>query len=157
MESNSKESSIIGLMDLTNISRNNSCCGEDDENKQSSLAVQMEFSTKAIHTHLRKDQWDVSSSVAPPITLSATYLMSTPEEIPGQWLYGRYGNPSRDQVELTLAAIEGDAKHALCFSSGMAAANAMLEATLGHSSFSGDHVVAIRQVNTHFDLSLIHI
>ena len=146
----SKESSIIGLMD---ISGNNSC--EIDENKHSSLAV-MEFSTKAIHTHLRKNQWDVSSSVAPPITLSATYLMSTPEEIPGQWLYGRYGNPSRDQVELTLAAIEGDAKHALCFSSGMAAANAMLEATLGHNSFSGDHVVAIRQVISKIMLLSIH-
>jgi cystathionine beta-lyase/cystathionine gamma-synthase len=142
MESNSKESSIIGLMDLTKISGNNSC--EEDENKH----PLMEFSTKAIHTHLQKDQWDVSTSVAPPITLSATYLLKTPEEIPGEWLYGRYGNPSRDQVELTLAAIEGDAKHALCFSSGMAAANAMLEATLGHNSVSGDHVVAIRQVKT---------
>ena len=40
-----------------------------------------------------------------------------------------------------------DAKHALCFSSGMAAANAMLEATLGLNNVSGDHVVAIRQVN----------
>ena len=137
-------------MDLTNISGNNSCAA-NDENKHCSVDAKMEFSTKAIHTKLRKDQWDVSRSVAPPITLSATYLMTTPEEIPGQWLYGRYGNPSRDQVELTLAAIEGDAKYALCFSSGMAAANAMLEATLGmHSSVAGDHVVAIRQVKIYF-------
>ena len=147
MESNSKRSSIIGLMDLTNISRNKPC--EDEENKQYSSSTMLEFSTKAIHTHLPKDKWDVSSSVAPPITLSATYLMSEPEEIPGEWLYGRYGNPSRDQVELTLAAIEGDAKYALCFSSGMAAANALLEATLGRSSVSGDHVVAIRQVKVY--------
>ena len=104
------------------------------------------FATKAIHTRLPSEQWDGSRCVVPPITLSSTYLMSTPEEIPGEWLYGRYGNPSRDQVEITLAAIEGNAKHALCFSSGMAAANAMLEATLGRNASSGDHVVAIRQV-----------
>ena len=40
-------------------------------------------------------------------------------------------------------------KHALCFSSGMAAANAMLEATLGLNNVCGDHVVAIRQVNVY--------
>ena len=108
-----------------------------------------DFATKAIHTSLPKEQWDGSRSVAPPITLSATYLMSSVEEVSGEWVYGRYGNPSRDQVELTLAAIEGDAKHALCFSSGMAAANAMLEATLGLNNVSGDHVVAIRQVNVY--------
>ena len=106
----------------------------------------MDFATKAIHTKLPSHQWDGSRCVAPPITLSATYLMTTPEEVSGEWLYGRYGNPSRDHLEATLAALEGDAKHALCFSSGMAAANAMLEATLGHNSHSGDHVVAIRQV-----------
>merc|ERR1719361_825293 len=106
----------------------------------------MDFATKAIHTKLPSHQWDGSRCVAPPITLSATYLMTTPEEVSGEWLYGRYGNPSRDHLEATLAALEGDAKHALCFSSGMAAANAMLEATLGNDSHSGDHVVAIRQV-----------
>ena len=111
-----------------------------------SLSTEKDFATKAIHTHLPREQWDGSRSVAPPITLSATYLMSSVEEVSGEWVYGRYGNPSRDQVELTLAAIEGDAKHALCFSSGMAAANAMLEATLGHTNVSGDHVVAIKQV-----------
>ena len=115
-------------------------------NKQENTQSVMDFSTKAIHTRLPREKWDGSRCVAPPITLSATYLMSTPEETPGEWLYGRYGNPSRDQVEITLAAIEGDAKHALCFSSGMAAANAMLEATLGRNSNSGGHVVAIRQV-----------
>ena len=73
------------------------------------------FATKALHTCLPKKKWDGASSVAPPITLSATYIMSAPEEIPDEWLYGRYGNPSRDQTEMTLAALEGNAKHALCF------------------------------------------
>ena len=83
------------------------------------------FGTKALHTHLPREKLDGSRCVVPPITLTSTYLMSTPEEQPDEWLYGRYGNPSRDQVELTLAALEGDAKYALCFSSGMAAANAL--------------------------------
>ena len=104
------------------------------------------FGTKALHTHLPREKWDGSRCVARPITLTSTYLMSTPEEQPDEWLYGRYGNPSRDQVELTLAALEGDAKYAVCFSSGMAAANALLEAILGRHGSVGDHVVAIRQV-----------
>ena len=53
----------------------------------------------------------------PPITTSATFVMSTPEEIDGELLYGRYGNPSRNNVEAVLASLEG-AKHAMCFSSG---------------------------------------
>jgi cystathionine beta-lyase/cystathionine gamma-synthase len=53
----------------------------------------------------------------PAITTAATFVMSGPEEIGGEPLYGRYGNPSRDSVEAVLASLEG-AKHAMCFSSG---------------------------------------
>ena len=53
----------------------------------------------------------------PAITTSATFVMSSPEEIDGELLYGRYGNPSRNSVEAVLASLEG-AKHAMCFSSG---------------------------------------
>lgn len=63
-------------------------------------------------------QWDCSTGVMPPITTSATFVMSGPEENPNEHLYGRYGNPSRNSVESILASLEG-AKHALCFSSGM--------------------------------------
>ena len=36
--------------------------------------------------------------LAPPITLSATYVLPSGEEEPGEPVYGRYGNPSRLQV-----------------------------------------------------------
>lgn len=66
--------------------------------------------------------------------------MSGPEETEGEPLYGRYGNPSRNSVEAVLASLEG-AKFTMCFSSGMAAVNAVIE-TLK----SGDHVVASKQL-----------
>ena len=51
------------------------------------------------------------------ITPAATFGMSSTEEIPGELIYGRYGNPSRNSVEAILARLEG-AEHAMCFSSG---------------------------------------
>ena len=53
----------------------------------------------------------------PAITTAATFVMSAPEEVQDEPLYGRYGNPSRNSVETILARLEG-AAHALCFSSG---------------------------------------
>lgn len=51
-------------------------------------------------------------------------------------MYGRYGNPSRLHLEAVLAKLE-NAEHCLSFSSGMAAAHAMLQ-----TCRPGDHVVA---------------
>ena len=44
--------------------------------------------------------------------------MSDVEEIEGETIYARYGNPSRNSVEAILASLEG-AEHAMCFSSGI--------------------------------------
>ena len=54
----------------------------------------------------------------PAITTAATFVMSGPEEIKDEPLYGRYGNPSRNSVEAILASLEGAKHNALCFSSG---------------------------------------
>jgi len=43
--------------------------------------------------------------------------MSGTAEVAGEFIYGRYGNPSRSALEATLAALE-DSKYALTFSSG---------------------------------------
>ena len=51
-------------------------------------------------------------------------------------MYGRYGNPSRSHLETVLARLE-NSRSCLLFSSGMAAAHAVLQ-TVG----PGDHVVA---------------
>ena len=55
----------------------------------------------------------------PAITTAATFVMSGPEEVENEPLYGRYGNPSRNSVEAILASLEGAKHNALCFSSGM--------------------------------------
>jgi len=57
-------------------------------------------------------------------------------EEPGEPVYGRYGNPSRLHLEAVLGRLE-NAAHCLTFSSGMAAAHAMLQ-----TCRPGDHVVA---------------
>ena len=54
----------------------------------------------------------------------------------GEPVYGRYGNPSRSHLETVLARLE-NSRTCLLFSSGMAAAQAVLQ-TVG----PGDHVVA---------------
>ena len=64
-----------------------------------------------------REEWDCSSGMMPAITTAATFVMSSAEEIDGELVYGRYGNPSRNSVEAVLASLEG-AKHAMCFSSG---------------------------------------
>ena len=51
-------------------------------------------------------------------------------------MYGRYGNPSRSHLETVLARLE-NSKTCLLFSSGMAAAHAVLQ-----SLRPGDHVLA---------------
>lgn len=99
------------------------------------------FATRALHTKLKPKEWDCSSGMMPAITTAATFVMSGPEENKDEPLYGRYGNPSRNSVEAILASLEGAKHNALCFSSGMAAVNVVLE-TLQ----SGDHVVASNQL-----------
>lgn len=56
----------------------------------------------------------------PPLVLASTYAAG------GDLEYGRYGNPVWQAFEDTLAALEGGGR-ALVFSSGMAAATALLE------------------------------
>lgn len=60
----------------------------------------------------------------------------------GAWEYSREGSPTVYACEEALAAAEA-ARHAVAFSSGMAAANALLD-TLGH----GTHVIAPSAVYT---------
>ena len=58
------------------------------------------------------------------------------QEVAGEPVYGRYGNPSRSHLERVLARLE-NSRSCLLFSSGMAAAHAVLQ-TVG----PGDHVLA---------------
>ena len=93
----------------------------------------MKFRTKAIH--IGNERCKTTGAVVPPIHLASTYV----QDVPGEWGdydYSRSGNPTRDNMETTLAALENGID-ALGFSSGMAATHVvpmLLE--------SGDHIVA---------------
>jgi len=89
--------------------------------------------TIAIHAGQSNDP--LTGAVITPIYQTTTFAQS---ELGGEpeYCYARTGSPTRAALEENLAAIEG-AAHGYAFSSGLAAANAVLQ-TLA----AGDHVVA---------------
>jgi cystathionine gamma-synthase len=78
----------------------------------------------------------VTKAVVPPIHMASTYERDEDNAYRSGRIYARADNPTFDQAEATLAALEGGAK-ALVFSSGMSAATACFL-----SLAPGDHVVA---------------
>ena len=76
-----------------------------------------------------------TKAVVPPIHMASTYLRDEDNEFRSGRIYARADNPTFDQAEATLAALEGGAK-SLVFSSGMSAATACFLALA-----PGDHVV----------------
>jgi cystathionine gamma-synthase len=78
----------------------------------------------------------VTKAVVPPIHMASTYLRDEDNQYRSGRIYARADNPTFDQAETTLAALEGGAR-ALVFSSGMSAATACFLALS-----PGDHVVA---------------
>ncbi|SKA10501.1 cystathionine gamma-synthase [Enhydrobacter aerosaccus] len=77
----------------------------------------------------------VTKAVVPPIHMASTYQRDEDNAYSSGRVYARADNPTFDQAEATLAALEGGAK-ALIFSSGMSAASACFLALA-----PGDHVV----------------
>lgn len=93
----------------------------------------MKFRTRAIHVGNQRDPQ--TGAVVPPIHVASTFV----QHHAGEWRefdYSRSGNPTRKNLEQTIASLESGCG-ALAFSSGMAATHAvtmLLE--------SGDHIVA---------------
>lgn len=93
----------------------------------------MKFRTRAIHIGNECDPQ--TGAVVPPVHLASTFV----QHHAGEWRefdYSRSGNPTRKNLECTLASLEGGCG-ALAFSTGMAATHCvtmLLE--------SGDHIVA---------------
>ncbi len=93
----------------------------------------MKFRTRAIHVGNECDPQ--TGAVVPPIHLASTFVQPGAGQW-GEFDYARSGNPTRKNVERTLASLEGGCG-ALGFSSGMAATHCvtmLLQA--------GDHIVA---------------
>ncbi|MBO9577442.1 MAG: cystathionine gamma-synthase [Microbacteriaceae bacterium] len=98
-----------------------------------------DFDTTAIHAGQEPD--GPTGAVIPPIHVSSTYLQDGIGGLRQGYEYGRSGNPTRTALERQLAALEG-AAHARSFSSGLAAEDALLRATLrpGDDVLLGDDV-----------------
>lgn len=92
----------------------------------------MEFSTRAIHVGQAPDPTTGSTIV--PIYQTSTYTQDAPGQHKG-FDYSRTVNPTRVALEACLASLE-NAKHGLCFASGMAATAAVMNILS-----AGDHVV----------------
>lgn len=79
-----------------------------------------------------------TGAVIPPLVSSATFARGAYYELPGEFLYARYGSPTVRLAERLLAKLDGG-EAALLFGSGMAAATTLFE-TLAR----GDEIVAPR-------------
>ena len=93
----------------------------------------MHFRTRAIHVGNERDPQ--TGAVTPPIHFASTFVQPG-AGVWGEFDYSRSANPTRRNLERTLASLEGGVG-ALAFSSGMAATTCvtmLLEA--------GDHIVA---------------
>lgn len=93
----------------------------------------MKFNTKTIHAGLEPDP--STGAIMTPIFQTSTYVQAAPGDHKG-YEYARTQNPTRNALQNNLAALE-NAKHGLCFSSGMGAIDTLMK-TLA----PGDEVVS---------------
>lgn len=94
--------------------------------------------TLAIHAGRQVDP--STGAVVPPIILSTTFERGGDGSLPYGFSYARDRNPTRSMLEQCLAELEGGSA-ALAFSSGQAAAQALLQALK-----PGDHVITPEDV-----------
>ncbi|PPQ93613.1 hypothetical protein CVT25_000947 [Psilocybe cyanescens] len=93
------------------------------------------FGTRAIHVGSEANA--ETGAVIPPISLSTTYKQSAI----GGFEYSRSGNPNRNALEDTLAALEGGGEYALAFASGSSTTATVLQ-SLGPNA----HIVSVNDV-----------
>ncbi|MXW48304.1 MAG: aminotransferase class I/II-fold pyridoxal phosphate-dependent enzyme [Gammaproteobacteria bacterium] len=77
-----------------------------------------------------------SGGIVPPIDPSVTFARDDDLELIGNYVYGRYANPTYEQLEGIICELEGGDK-ALFFASGLAAIAAVFETVN-----MGEHIVA---------------
>jgi cystathionine beta-lyase/cystathionine gamma-synthase len=83
----------------------------------------MKFATKAIHAGQEPDP--STGAIMTPIFQTSTFVQASPGKHQG-YAYARGKNPTRTALEKCLASLE-NANHALCFSSGMGAIDAVIK------------------------------
>ena len=85
--------------------------------------IAMKFNTKVIHAGVHPDK--TTGAVMTPIYQTSTYAQTAPGEHQG-YEYARTQNPTRDVLQKQLAALE-NGNFGVCFSSGMAAIDAIIK------------------------------
>lgn len=83
----------------------------------------MKFGTKAIHAGVHPDE--TTGAIMTPIFQTSTYVQEAPGVNKG-YGYARGKNPTREALQANIAALE-NGKHCVCFSSGVAATDAVLK------------------------------
>lgn len=84
--------------------------------------ISMKFGTKAIHAGVTPDP--TTGAIMTPIYQTSTYVQESPGKHKG-YEYSRTHNPTRTALQNALAVLE-NGQHGICFSSGMAATDAVL-------------------------------
>ncbi|MEQ8924358.1 MAG: cystathionine gamma-synthase [Fulvivirga sp.] len=83
----------------------------------------MKFGTKAIHAGVEPDP--STGAIMTPVFQTSTYVQASPGKHKG-YEYSRTQNPTRTALQQSIAALEGG-KHGLCYSSGLAAIDAVIK------------------------------
>lgn len=96
-------------------------------NELTSNQASTSLATRAIHAGQEPDP--VTGAVVTPIYMTSTFKQDGVGGLRHGYDYSRSVNPTRDAFDTQLAAVEG-ARYALTFSSGLAAIDVLLRATL---------------------------
>ncbi len=107
------------------------------------------FATRAIHAGQLPDP--TTGAITPPIFQTSTFVQDGIGGLRNGYEYGRSGNPTRTALETQVAALERG-EHAVAFSSGLAAEDALLRAllkpgdrvVLGDDAYGGTHRLLAR-------------
>ncbi len=83
----------------------------------------MKFGTKAVHAGVEPDP--STGAIMTPIYQTSTYVQESPAKHKG-YAYARGANPTRNALQNSIASLE-NGKHAICFSSGMGATDAVIK------------------------------
>ncbi|MBK9338053.1 MAG: cystathionine gamma-synthase [Lewinellaceae bacterium] len=97
----------------------------------------MKFATKVIHAGIEPDP--STGAIMTPIFQTSTYVQAAPGDHKG-YEYARTQNPTRAVLEKNLAALE-NGTDAICFSSGLAAQDAVIKLLK-----SGDEVLSVNDL-----------
>ncbi|MFT6214498.1 MAG: cystathionine beta-lyase [Roseivirga sp.] len=97
----------------------------------------VKFGTKAVHAGVKPDP--TTGAIMTPIYQTTTYVQRSPGDHKG-FEYSRGQNPTRFALQESIAALE-NAKHGLCFGSGLAAIDAMIKTlSPGDEVITGDNL-----------------